>query len=245
MGAWYYDQSMPVRVLLTPYNAPIQIPASGGNFDYAIQATNIESDSLPALVWCNATLPSGSPTGYLLGPVTISLSAGQTLSRVRTQNVPAGAPAGLYHYNAYAVAAGDTSEDSFTFVKLGVGFGSAAADDLLCGWTNAGQDFGDAGASAAADCAPVSGSGATPTMEVMPNPFNPTTAISYQLSTNSFVSLRVYDTAGRLVETLVDGWWAAGRHEVTFDGSKSPSGIYFARLEAGDYSQVQKLILLK
>jgi len=78
-----------------------------------------------------------------------------------------------------------------------------------------------------------------------PNPFNPSTAISYQLSAYSYVRLRVYDIAGRLVQTLVDGWREAGGHEVTFDGADLPSGMYFARLEAGAQSQTQKLLLIK
>jgi len=57
--------------------------------------------------------------------------------------------------------------------------------------------------------------------------------------------LRVYDAAGRLVATLVDGWREAGAHEVTFDATGLAAGIYFARLEAGEYVGVEKLILLK
>jgi hypothetical protein len=78
-----------------------------------------------------------------------------------------------------------------------------------------------------------------------PNPFNASTAISYQLSANSFVSLRVYDTSGRLVEILVDGWRATGEHELTFEASSLPSGMYFARLEAGAYRGAQKMMLIK
>jgi flagellar hook assembly protein FlgD len=78
-----------------------------------------------------------------------------------------------------------------------------------------------------------------------PNPFNPSTAISFKLQAASKVSLKIYDTAGRLVTTLVDGWREAGTHEVTFDGSKLASGIYLAKLTAGDFSQVQKLVLTK
>jgi parallel beta-helix repeat protein len=241
MGAWYCDQSSPVRILLTPYNAPIQIPASGGSFDYAIQATNIESTNLSALVWCNVTLPSGTIYGPVLGPVIIEPGAGQTLSRVRTQAVPAGAPAGMYHYNAYAVAVGDTSEDNFVFTKAAAGFGSAAADGLPGGWTNTGEKF--ASTSLKTESAALR----TYNLElrISPNPFNPITAISYQLSADSYVSLKVYDTAGRLVTELVNGWREAGGHEVTFDGSALPSGIYFAKLEAGNYSHVQKMVLLK
>ena len=85
-----------------------------------------------------------------------------------------------------------------------------------------------------------------------PNPFNPTTAISYELRAASFVSLKVYDTAGRLVATLVDGMQEAGEHRAILDGSRLASGIYLARLEikASDsenptYTGVQKLMLVK
>jgi len=78
-----------------------------------------------------------------------------------------------------------------------------------------------------------------------PNPFNPSTAISYQLPADSHVSLKVYDTAGRLVETLVDGWRAAGTHELTLNAGDLASGMYFAKLEAGEYVGVQKMVLLK
>jgi|GEM_PF-778520 len=83
------------------------------------------------------------------------------------------------------------------------------------------------------------------TLSVSPNPFNPSTALSYKLQAASHVSFRVYDTAGREVRTLVNGWREAGWHEVTFDGSDLPSGIYFVRLSAGGNTAVQKLVLLK
>ncbi|RJP81717.1 MAG: T9SS C-terminal target domain-containing protein [Candidatus Zixiibacteriota bacterium] len=82
-------------------------------------------------------------------------------------------------------------------------------------------------------------------ISAFPNPFNPTTALSYELRASSHITLRVYDTAGREVATLVDGWREAGSHEVTFDAAGLASGIYFARLETGGQISVQKLILLK
>jgi hypothetical protein len=78
-----------------------------------------------------------------------------------------------------------------------------------------------------------------------PNPFNPSTEISYELRAASYVSLRVYDTTGRLVSTLVNGWREAGTREVTFDGSELVSGVYFLRMQAGEYSSVKKITLLK
>ena len=78
-----------------------------------------------------------------------------------------------------------------------------------------------------------------------PNPFNPSTAISYELRAASLVNLRIFDTAGRFVSELVNGWRDAGEHQITFEGSGLPSGIFFAKLQAGEFSQVQKLILPK
>ena len=78
-----------------------------------------------------------------------------------------------------------------------------------------------------------------------PNPFNASAAISYELPASSYVTLKVYDIAGRLVSTLVDGWRETGTHEATLDGSQLASGIYLARLEAGGFTTVQKLVLMK
>jgi hypothetical protein len=82
-------------------------------------------------------------------------------------------------------------------------------------------------------------------LTIHPNPFNPSTAISYELRAASQISLKVYDTAGRLVSTLTNGWQEAGTHAAAFDGSKLPSGLYFVRLQAGEVTAVQKVMLLK
>jgi hypothetical protein len=78
-----------------------------------------------------------------------------------------------------------------------------------------------------------------------PNPFNATTTLTYIIPTAARISLSIYDVTGRCVTTLVDGNRDAGSHQLTFDGSKLPSGEYFASLKAGRFSNVQKLILLK
>ncbi|NLT50373.1 MAG: T9SS type A sorting domain-containing protein [Ignavibacteria bacterium] len=78
-----------------------------------------------------------------------------------------------------------------------------------------------------------------------PNPFNPTTMISYQLPMNSFVNLRVYDILGREVATLVNEQKPAGNYEVKFDASNLSSGVYLYKLQAGDFTAVKKLMLVK
>ncbi len=78
-----------------------------------------------------------------------------------------------------------------------------------------------------------------------PNPFNPTTEISYQLPDFSNVVLKVYDVLGREVATLVNEKKVAGKYSVTWNASSMSSGVYFYRLQAGAYSETKKLLLLK
>jgi len=78
-----------------------------------------------------------------------------------------------------------------------------------------------------------------------PNPFNPTTAITYDLKESGTVFLRVFDVLGREVAVLVEGDQNAGRHTVTFDGSSLSSGIYFYRLDAGGFTDTKKMVLMK
>ena len=83
-----------------------------------------------------------------------------------------------------------------------------------------------------------------------PNPFNPETTISYQLPEDSEVELIIYNIKGQLVKTLVNELLPAGEHSAIWNGrdtndKRVGSGIYFYKLEAGDYHKVKKMILLK
>ncbi|MCB0313015.1 MAG: T9SS type A sorting domain-containing protein, partial [Calditrichaeota bacterium] len=83
-----------------------------------------------------------------------------------------------------------------------------------------------------------------------PNPFNPTTTIDYQLPELSEVRLVVYNVLGQKVRTLVNRQQPAGRYHAMWDarneaGNPVGSGIYIYRFEAGSFSQVEKMILLK
>jgi hypothetical protein len=78
-----------------------------------------------------------------------------------------------------------------------------------------------------------------------PNPFNPSTVISYRLPVIGFVTLKVYDILGGEIVTLVNEEKPAGDYEVEFNGINLPSGIYFYQLKAGQYSETKKMILLK
>jgi hypothetical protein len=78
-----------------------------------------------------------------------------------------------------------------------------------------------------------------------PNPFNPSTIISFSLPSKAFVSLKVFDLLGREVAMLMSQEKSAGTYNVTFDARKLPSGVYFYRLIAGDFTQVKKMLLVK
>ena len=78
-----------------------------------------------------------------------------------------------------------------------------------------------------------------------PNPFNPLTHISWQSPTSGWQTLKIYDVLGNEIVTLVDEYRNSGYYELEFDASNLPSGIYFYKLNTGNYTDTKKLILLK
>lgn len=78
-----------------------------------------------------------------------------------------------------------------------------------------------------------------------PNPFNPSTIISYQLPTNGYVTLKIYDLLGQEIATLVNEQKSAGKYEVKFDAGNLASGVYIYRIQAGEFNASKKLMLLK
>ena len=78
-----------------------------------------------------------------------------------------------------------------------------------------------------------------------PNPFNPSTTIRYGLPNRSHVSLTVFNTLGQQVSILRNGEEDAGYHEVQFNATNLPSGVYFYRLRAGDFVETKRLLLIR
>ena len=78
-----------------------------------------------------------------------------------------------------------------------------------------------------------------------PNPFNPRTSIKFNLPKTEHVALEVYNTLGQKVATLLDKPMISGQHEVEFNANNLPSGIYFYRIQAGEFHDVKKMVLLK
>ncbi|RJP82269.1 MAG: T9SS C-terminal target domain-containing protein, partial [Candidatus Zixiibacteriota bacterium] len=208
-------------------------------FQFDAQLLNQSGQTQTFNAWIRWRYPNGTWSGVLLGPLTLSLPDGANVVRQRNQNVAGSNPSGVYTYVGYTGTYSPTNptvwdSSSFLFTKTATEGGGDWVDNDA----NGGEPFPGEGPQT-----PLLPSGLA--LEASPNPFNPTTALGFKLSAPGHVSIRVYDTAGREVRTLVGGWREAGAHQVRFDASGLPSGIYFVRLQTGEYTGVEKLVLLK
>lgn len=78
-----------------------------------------------------------------------------------------------------------------------------------------------------------------------PNPFNPVTRFKYSLPHDGVISLKIYDALGNIVAVFADGFLKAGTYNAEFDGTDFASGLYFYTLEAGDFKESKKMLLVK
>ena len=82
-------------------------------------------------------------------------------------------------------------------------------------------------------------------LDTFPNPFNSEVTIRFNVSKDSYINLTVTDLSGRLVENLTNGFKRANTYATTFDGSGLASGVYLCQIQAGNFSAVQKMLLVK
>jgi uncharacterized delta-60 repeat protein len=224
-----------VTVGMTPLNPPIQIPASGGTFQYNINVHVLETTPQNVDVWIMMKkLPHGPWSGPFLN-ANRNFPGGANPTRTRNQNIAASLEAGTYLYQGRV---GDYPNEiwnisDFEFTKLTAGDGPWVGD-----FDNYGENFDDLVMEQV-----------TPTqcslIGAYPNPFNPTTTISYQLPATGFINLSVYDISGKKVAELVNGNREAGAHEVTFDATDLASGVYLYKLETGNITMTNKMVVIK
>ncbi|MBC8256821.1 MAG: T9SS type A sorting domain-containing protein [Candidatus Marinimicrobia bacterium] len=81
--------------------------------------------------------------------------------------------------------------------------------------------------------------------EAYPNPFNPVTSFSYIIPEDGMVQVAVYDVSGRMVADLINGWHSAGNYPVVWDANELSSGVYLLKMVAGEYTNRQKVMLIK
>jgi uncharacterized delta-60 repeat protein len=235
----YSQVDADVEVALTPYGAPIQIPAAGGMFEYNLEIENPAADTVSIDVWCEVEVPFGNVPVMALGPISLELPGGLAESVDRTGEVPGRAPFGTYTVNAYAGSYPNIiwDRDSFTFEKLMTGDG-VEVDEWAFGG-DALEELTDSGG----ECnAPLQ----FELVGVYPNPFNASTTFRLELAEAGNVTLEVFDVGGRSQGSpLQDRVLEAGVHEIPFDGAELASGVYIYLLKAGDFKVGGKVLLLK
>jgi hypothetical protein len=233
-----------LQTTITPVNPPIIIPASGGSFTYNAAASNADTIPRSTSFWCKVRMPSGAWYGPVVGPAGLTLPPGGSLTRTRTQAVPGAAPAGNYLFVAFLgeYPGSICSRDTIPFVKQGARGGDEGFDPSQIQGGDDGLRWDDPRSTQAMADGQISG---FTLLAASPNPFNASTVVRYKMQDTRQVSLKVYDTAGRLAATLVDGWRDAGTHQVAFDGSNLASGVYLYSLTAGPHHATGKIVLMK
>ena len=175
--------------------------------------------------WGTLTMPDGTSEGALRVKIETELTNNVTGTPITTNSVsylfitPSG--------NAVTVTAADPNAPDN---------GTIDAEDVSWSYGNGTPSDVDQIEELAADFS---------LAQNYPNPFNPTTNIRYAVSNMQFVSLKVFDVLGQEVTTLVNEVKPAGEYEIEFSGNGLSSGMYFYKIEAGNFVQTKKMILIK
>ncbi len=246
MGAYYLHQFGPGGNLfldLDPIDPPIVIPAAGGMFEYIV---DVNFTGPPGSIifdyWAEFLLPNGQiEEGPFFFHPTVNLNQGCSIEREVELYVPATVMPGLYEYRGYCGQWPDTvwAFDSFTFTKLATnGADNSGLDPYLIftGWDMVEKASLPAGGMAAGNALE---------LKCSPQPFNPETIFSFNLSQKGQAKLEIYNLAGQQVAVLLDRVLEAGVYEHPWNAQGLPSGVYLARLNTPAGSVTQRVLLLK
>ncbi len=186
-------------------------------------------------LWASAGSPYVNDSIYSVTPGTgIATAIGSTGFAVRTSSLAFDSAGALFGLVENALVYIDTLDGHATLFPRLIPFEGLRAIALRGGISTGVRNGAD-------DQLPVS----FRLEQNFPNPFNPNTVISYQLSVVSSVRLVVYDILGQEVAILVNGRQAPGNHEVTFDGRGLSSGVYVYRIQTGSNIASKKMVLMK
>jgi hypothetical protein len=212
-----------IEVTLNPGELPIVIPVSGGAFDFVFRVDYHETPSHDFDGWLMILSPDSQWSGPVMEPLTLlPMSPGSFFELDTTYVVEAGLDTGTYVFEARigTLPREIWDSDSFTFriVPETTFVKPVRLQEIPTAFRLLGN---------------------------YPNPFNPITAISFSIPIATNANLSVFDITGRRVATLLSGLCQVGTYRATFDGSDLASGVYFYRLETGQFSRVGKMVLLK
>ena len=212
-----------VEVTLNPGQLPIIISTTGGSFDFLFRVDYHETPSQNFDGWLMIQSPDSHWTGPVMDLLVLNpMAPGSFFELDTTYIVEAGLDTGTYRFEArigtYPNQIWDSDAFPFQIIQDTLSIKPSEANEIPTRFALLGN---------------------------YPNPFNPSTTISFAIPTASYVNLSIFDITGRHVTTLFNGWKNAGVQHLTFDGSNLSSGIYFYELTAGNYHAVRKAILLK
>jgi hypothetical protein len=179
-----------------------------------------------------------APTGQTLtSPTTVTTIAdGATFTRNFSRTIQASRPAGTYTFTANASAGTFSGSDSFTVDKLLAPAAKGAPEVLVDNLESGDWAVGEGR---------IELPNAFSLKQNYPNPFNPGTQISFTVQQAGNVSIRVYNTLGQEVATLLDGFRDVGTHEVYFDASRLSAGVYLYVMQADGFTATRQMTLLK
>ena len=222
---------------------------SGTNWDpYALNTT---TGGTIAGSWTGAIIDASTNRARTLDVAAIK-GANNLFKAAYAQDNPSIPQAFYKAFNGSAWSATPFLVSNFitdtTYAKPRAGYINGGGDDCLTIWSS-----GPNGVNAYASilCSTTLGieNNQTPVKYSLnqnyPNPFNPATSIRFELPKNTYVKLTVYDMLGRETANLVDRNMNAGSYKIDFDASQLASGIYLYKLEAGEFSDVKKMALIK
>lgn len=224
-----------MQLAMEPVDPPIVAPP-GGSFEFNAIVSNNENFGQYLDGWIGLRLPDQSCYGPLVVRSNFYFEPQQTRTFSNAiQNVPIYAPAGDYTYIAcmgdYPTVILDSAYFEFTVTDEIAA--SGVSEWLLEGWTDAAiTDISDIPLHSI-------------TLSNYPNPFNAQTTIKFSIQKPVYASLKVYNLAGQLVETLYEGCKNSGEHAVDWDASNYSSGVYFYKLQTNGMIVTNKMNLLK
>ena len=139
------------------------------------------------------------------------------------------------HTHTYLTGKGEGHNNTVATTSMAIFFddSTSAAEEI--------PDFGDSETGADLSAAPTQ----SKLYPNYPNPFNPTTKISFQIAAPTHVTIDIFNTLGQKVMTLVDRRMEAGMHDVVLDAGDMATGVYFYRLTTDTYRETRKLVLVK
>ncbi len=254
-----YSNSNPTFI---PYSSSLDIINQNSKFDITIQANaNYFHNEFPQEVvddLVDALIPPSAPQSF---QVTFSYNQSPTLSWTANTELDID---GYRVYKKYTTSSGSqtinvfTSNNSYTDHDFTANY--KFGDDVVEYWVVAVDTYDNV----SEETQHISGDGTSnyqwkkandeiaeniiKTYELYsnyPNPFNPTTQISYQLPKDGFVNLVVYNSLGQEVAKLVNKHQSSGKYTVEFNAKNLPSGLYIYKLQAGEFSSVKKMMLTK